>query len=144
MAGMHLDTRKSFLTRVHGDILANYSWVNDERALILIPMLRKGAPWYIVMESAAHTWDDNDPSNIPQVMRKGTKACEVLGIEPTPRNVVRVAKIIVEGLPDLIRMPSAPPQEFHKQNFGEMHLKANGEVIASDNIRVEKEGANYE
>ena len=35
-------------------------------------------------------------------------ACTVLGIEPTAGNALRVATIIHEGLPDLIRMPGPP------------------------------------
>lgn len=137
--GITLDTRKSFLTRQHRDIICSFSWVNEERAMILIPAYRKGAPWFIVMESRA--WEYDDPKQLAQ---SAIKACEVLGIEPSKPNWVRIATIIHEGLPDLVRMPSAPPPEFHDANFGEMHLKANGEIIASNTIQVEKEGVTYE
>lgn len=138
-----LDLRKAHKSHVRGDITMVYTWVNDERAMVLIPHLRKGAPWFVVMESAAHTWDDEDARNIPQVVRKATKACEVLGIEPSPWNCRRIAGLIIDGLPDLIRMPSSPPAEFHRASFGNMELRADGNVIAADEIRVEKEGAEY-
>lgn len=142
--GVSLDTKKAHLTRQHGDLIVVFTWVNDERAMVLIPAYRKGAPWFIVLESASYSWDDEEPGNVAEVVRKSMKACEVLGIDATPHNCRRVAKIVIDGLPDLIRMPSAPPQEFHKTNFGEMHLQANGETIASDTIKVEKEGVSYE
>lgn len=138
-----IDLSKAHLSRVHGDLTVIFSWLNDERAMFLIPHLRKGAPWFIVMESAAYTWDDMDAKNVPKVVAKAMKACEVLGIEPTPWNAKRVAGIIIDGLPDLVRMPSKPPTEYLRSSFGQMLLRANGEVLAGEDIRIEKEGATY-
>ena len=138
-----IDLAKAHLSRVHGDITVIFSWVNDERAMVLVPHLRKGAPWFVVMESAAYTWDDMDANNIPTVVKKATKACEVLGIEPSPWNCRRVAGMIIDGLPDLIRMPSAPPKEYYRSSFGTMELRADGQTIAGEDIRIEKDGAMY-
>lgn len=138
-----IDTRKAHLTRQHGDITAIFTWVNDERALVMIPTFRAGAPWFIVMESAAFTWDDENSRNVPEVVRKSMKACEVLGIEPTPTNCRRIAGIVIDALPDLIRMPSSPPKEYHRASFGHMELRADGQALAGEDIRVEKEGVTY-
>ena len=138
-----LDHRKAFLARSHGDLLAVYSWVNDEHALILLRAHRPGAPWYVVMESAAHTWDDSNPANVPAVAAKALKACEVLGLEPTPRNAQRVAAIVIDGLPDLIWMPAAPPAERHNASIGRMILRADGKTLAEQDLRLEKGGATY-
>lgn len=131
------------MVRQHGDLTVIYTWVNDQRAMVLLPHLRPGAPWFIVMESASFSWDDSDRRNIPTVVKKSMKACEVLGIEGSPHNCRRVAGIIIDGLPDLIRMPSAPPQEFHRASYGNLLLKADGVPMASEEIRVEKEGVTY-
>lgn len=139
-----LDTRKAHLVRQHGDLVAIFTWMNDERAMVLIPAHRPGAPWFVVMESASYSWDDETPSNIPEVIRKSTTACNVLGVEPTPHNCRRIAGIIIDGLPDLIRMPSAPPAEFYKSSFGHMQLKADGQAIATEEIRLEKSGVEYQ
>lgn len=133
-----LDLRRAHLHRRHGDLLAVFTWVNDERAMVLLPAFRPGAPWYIVMESAAFKYDD--PAYLA---RQCVTACEVLGIEPSRANWVRVAGIIHDGLPDLIRMPSAPPAEFHRGSFGAMTLRADGQVLAQQDIRIEREGATY-
>jgi len=138
-----IDLAKAHKSRVHGDLTVIFSWLNDERALFLVPHMRKGAPWYIVCESAAHTWDDEDARNIPQVAAKAAKACEVLGIDPSPWNCRRVAGLIIDSLPELIRMPAAPPTEYLRANFGSMVMRADGKVLASEDIRVEREGAEY-
>jgi hypothetical protein len=133
-----IDTRKAYRVRQHGDITVIYTWVNDERALVLVPSYRPGAPWYVVMDSAAYTWDDSDPSNVPTVARKAAKACEVLGLEPTAQNSMRVAGIIIDGLPDLIRMPPAPAPDYHAASFGHLELRADGQAIGGQDIRLEK------
>lgn len=138
-----IDLRKAHQSRIHGDIAVIFSWINDERAMFLVPHLRPGAPWYVVAESAAYTWDDSDRKNVPIVAKKATKACEVLGIEPSPWNIRRIAGMIVDGLPDLIRMPSKPPTEYFKSSHGQMLLRADGVPIAGEDIRVEKEGVTY-
>jgi len=111
--------------------------------MVLLPHLRPGAPWFIVMESASYSWDDSDSRNIGVVVNKSMKACDVLGIEGTPHNCRRVAGIIIDGLPDLIRMPSAPPQEFYRASYGNLLLKADGVPMASEEIRLEKQGVTY-
>lgn len=133
-----LDLRRAHLHRRHGDLLAVYTWVNDERAMVLLPAYRPGAPWYVVMESAAWQYDD-----AAYLARQCVTACEVLGIEPSRPNWVRVAGIIHDGLPDLVRMPSAPPAEFHRGAVGAMTLRADGQVLAQQDIRLEREGVTY-
>ena len=77
-----IDTEKAYMSRQHGDITAIYTWVNDERALVLVPTFRKGAPWFIVCESAAYKYDSD-----LYIAKQAIKACEVLGIEPIPQDM---------------------------------------------------------
>ena len=142
--GASIDLRKAHLVRQHGDLTAVYSWLNDERAMFLIPSVRQRAPWYVLCESAAHMWAGADGNaSIQAIALKGSKVCQVLGIDSTPTNVRRVIGIILDGIPDLVRMLSAPDPEKHKVSFGQMQLRADGEVIAREDIRLEKDGASY-
>lgn len=142
--GASIDLSRAHHHQVYGDLVAIYSWINDERALFLIPRFRKGAPWYVVMEPAAHTWSDQSEwTNIREVCAKGMKACEVLGIEPNPTNVRRLVGIVNDAIPVLLRMPHAPDKELYRQSFGQMQMRANGQVMAAEDIRLEKEGATY-
>lgn len=138
-----IDLKKAHLTRVHGDITVVFSWMNDERAMFLIPHMRPGAPWFVVMESASFAWDDSDPKTIASAIQRGHKACEVLGIEPSPWNVRRIVGMVIDGIPDLVRMPSSPPTEYHKTSYGHLTLKADGTPIAGEDIRIEKTGVQY-
>ncbi len=133
-----LDLRKAHATRQHGDLLVVFTWINDERAMVLVPAYRPGAPWYVVAESASFRYDDPK-----YVAVQCVTACEVLGIKPSKENWARVGRIIVDGLPDLIRMPSAPQPEFRLGSFGELTLRADGQVLAQQDIRLEREGVAY-
>lgn len=139
MPGITLDTTNCHLIRQHGDIIAAYTWLNDERSLVLIPYRRKGAPFFIVPESRAFEYEDPQ-----QLARSAHMACEVMGMEASRPNWYRIAKIIDEGLPDLIRMPHAKPKEEAKgPNIGEAHLMADGQILHSDLITEEKQGMTY-
>lgn len=137
--GIQLDLSKAHRHRVHGHLIAIYTWMNDERCLILISRYRPKAPWYVVMESAA--WKYDDPAYLAC---QCVKACEVLGFEPSRNNWVKIATIIHEGLPDLVGMPSSPAEELIQAEFGRMQLKANGKVIAEQAIQLPKAQVEYQ
>lgn len=137
--GITLDPRKAFLTRQHGDITAVFTWMNDERALVLIPALRKGAPWYVVMESAAYKYADEI-----YLARQSQVAASVLGMGDERQAWVKIGTIILEGLPDLIEMPSAPAPELSKATYGQVTVRADGKVIGGEEIRFPTNtGAEY-
>lgn len=137
--GAVLDLSKAFKHRQHGDLLAIYTWFNDERALILLPAYRKNAAWFIILEPAAWKYD-----NPHYLAHQAVKACEVVGIEPSTANWRRIANIIIEGLPDLIEMPSQPDPVLSRATIGEMKLFADGQLLGGEEIRLEVEtGATY-
>lgn len=139
MAQVCLDLEKAHRHRQHGDLLAIYTWVNDERALVLIPAYRKSTSWYIVLESAAYKYD-----NTEYLKKQCRVAAEVLGMEPSPNNWYKLARVIHDGLPDLIEMPSAPDNKLLTPSLGEMRMYADGQLMAAEEIRVEREaGATY-
>lgn len=134
-----IDLKHTHLHRNIGDLIIIYCWVNDERAMVLIPARRQKAPWYIVLDSAAWKYDE------PEYLAKQCKiACEVLGMRPVPENWVKIAGIINDGLPDLITMPPAPLVEQMKTNMGRVELRADGETVAETDFKLDKELVTYE
>lgn len=134
-----IDPRKAHAAHRFGDIIQLLTWVNDERAMVLMAANRAKSPWFIICESAAYQYDD--PRYLANQSRK---AAEVMGLDDTTSSWFRIAKIIDEGLPDLIRMPSAMPIEKQAGTFGHMQLKADGVVIHEEDVTYNKEeGATY-
>lgn len=146
---LELDLRKAHSSRVHGDIVAVLTWVNDARALVLIPAIRRDAGWYIVEESAAYLWNINAidrgerEAALAHANKQARIACSMLGIEPSTRNRARLITIVTDVMPDLLRMPSSPAEEFLSGAIGQMQVRADGKVIAGEDIKVAVEGATY-
>lgn len=147
--GVSLDLRKAHHSQSHGDILAVLTWVNDERALILIPKHRKNCGWYIVQESAAYRWGiDHPDASIRRpaqehAMLQSQIACATLELEPTRQNRARIIGIVTGWIPELVSMPSAPPDQFLKGSIGSMILRADGKEIAAEEVRIQDKGASY-
>ena len=136
---VQLDPRKAHRAFVTGDVLAILTWVNDERALVLMPAHRaQGSPWFIICESAAYKYD-----NPHYLASQAAQAAMVLGMDETQSTWFRVANIIMDNLPDLIRMPAAPDPEKIAASFGEMTLRADGQVLRSEEIKLDKPGLEY-
>lgn len=117
--------------RVHGDIVASYTYVNDERAMILYPKNRRnGVTPYCVCDSAAWKYDD------PQYLAQQAKvACDLFGWEASTQAWYRIAKVIHEGLGDLLRLPPSP-QSVAPQGpvIGEAELMIGGKTITGAEI----------
>lgn len=140
---VQIDLTKAYLSRQYGDLIAVLSWMNDQRALFLIPTFRRGAPWFVVLERAAFEWDDRYSKNIANVAQRAFKACEVLGLSETPIQARRIVAIVNDSIPDLIAMPSAPPVEYHRASYGHLTVREDGKPIVQQDIRVEQDGVTY-
>lgn len=139
-----LDPRKAHLVRHHGEIMALYTWINDERAMVLIASRRPpGSPWYCIMESASYLYADEFGNPTHRLAASASKAAEVLGLDQTGSAVRKLIDIIVDGLPDLIRMPSSPPTEYANAAIGEVKIMADGKLIGGEEIREEVSGVEY-
>lgn len=137
--GVSLDLGRAAFHRQHGDILAIFTWVNDERALVLMPAHRPKSPaWFVVCESAS--WRYDEPKYLAQQARVAARA---LGMDETQSTWLRIATIIIEGLPDLIRMRSAPDPDVLPASAGEINLSIDGDHVTTTEIKVEKAVAEY-
>lgn len=134
--GISINTKRAHKVRSLGDITIIFTWVNDERAMILLPTFRRGAPWYIVMDSAA--WQYNEPRYLA---RQSVKAAEVLGMTGQE---TRIAGLINDHLDDLVLMPSSPPPVLSRATYGQMMVKEDGRLIGGEEVRVPvSEGVRY-
>lgn len=141
--GVSLDPRKAHSAHKYGDLNIILSWMNDKRAMFIIPNVRTNAPWFIISEEAAFEWSDQDADNLIYLPARAYKACEVLGIEPSKPNVFRIISMVNDRMPDFLRMPSAQPPEKIAGTYGQMTLKANGEILRQEPIQFESTGAEY-
>ena len=141
--GAMIDLRKAHAAHKRGDLTVVLSWLNDDRALFLIPNVREKAPWFVILEKVAFEWSDQDPDNVRYLPARAAKACEVLGIEPNRPNILRIVSLVNDYMQDLLRMPTSQPPEKLMGSYGAMTLRGDGKVIAQEEITLEDEGISY-
>ena len=134
--GITINTAKAHKWRANGEVTQLLTWVNGERAMVLLATHRKGSPWYVLMDSAA--WECLQPQGLAL---KAVKAAEVLGLESAAPHI---GGMIESWLDDLVTMPSAPETELSKATYGQLIARADGQVIGGDELRFPVgEGATY-
>lgn len=132
--------------RVHGDIVASYQYVNDERAMALWPVVKKlHAGAFIVCDSAAwryspdwkrKEWYGRNGELLCgplYLMQQALVAARVMGMDEGKSTCIRIATTIAEGLSDLVRLPPAPPPPTPKP-IGEASLIIGGDRVATREI----------
>ena len=135
--GLVVNTKRAHRVVQRGDLTLILTWVNDERAMVLLPTFRRGAPWFIVMDSVA--WRYDDPRYLA---RMSAKAAEVLGMDGQE---VRIATLLHDNLGELVTMPSAPPVRHVREVMGEVRMLEDGKEIGGAEVRAEiAEGQEFE
>lgn len=127
-----LDLARAHRVKPYGDLLAVFTWVNDERAIVLLPAHRRKSAWFIVCDSALYKYDD-----AAYLARMSYEACRTLGMEATPRNAVKIGEIIMAEIPDIIRMPLMQPPEKLAPVIGEAKIFADGRLVGGEEVRAE-------
>lgn len=103
--------------RVTGDICVSYQWLDvgkrePSACMVLFPTTMKmdgGA--YAVPQDNAYEYADENGAPTPYLLTAALNAAVSMGFFPDQSTVFRLVDIIVDGLSDLIRMPSEQPGE---------------------------------
>ena len=134
--GISINTARAHKVRQLGDVIVIFTWINDERAMVLLPAHRKDSPWFVVMDSAAYQY--LSPGH---AARMSIKAAEVLGMHGQEH---RLASILLDHLDDLVRMPGSPPQALSRATFGQVSVRADGREIGGQELRLPvNQGVSY-
>ena len=137
MSGITLGGDNALFTRRHGDIACAFQFVNDEPAMVLWPIRRANVAAYIICMSAA--WQYDEPGYLAQ---QAKIACELWGFDHS--HWFRIAKIINDGLGDLVKMPPDPASYQKKQHkagpIGEISLSAGGNTVSASEIYLPEPG----
>lgn len=146
---VELGGERAWRQRVIGDIVVSYQWLDlralgdaaaepePEPCLCLFPAFRRletGA--YTIPQRNAYAYVDNRGNPTPQLLMSAMRAADTLGFDPNDRAAVkRMIDVIVEGIPDLIDMPSEQPGALGIKRAVrgvEVEVKAGGRAMHSE------------
>lgn len=125
--------------RIKGDICVSYQWLDvgkkePQPCMVLFPVVPKlnsgGA--YAIPQDNAYEYSDATGGPTPYLLTAAMNAATSMGFYPDQSTVFRIVDIIVDGLPDLVRMPSDQPGALDIQRaiHGiEATAKVNGQVM---------------
>lgn len=141
---VELGGERAWLQRVKGDIVCSFQWLQlDELdpdapipCMCLFPTVRRmetGA--YVIPQRNAYAYATNRGGPTPALLASAFQAAQDLGFFPDKTTVTRVMDIVLEGLPDLIRMPSEQPHSLDvaRRRLGiEASVTINGKTYRED------------
>lgn len=129
---------RCWLQRIKGDICVTYQWLDvgkrePSACMALFPITMKlGGGMYAIPQENAYEYADVKGNPTPYLMTAAFNAAQQMGFFPDESTVFRIVDIIVDGLADLVRMPSEQPTDFHikKPVMGiEATARAGGRVV---------------
>lgn len=134
---------RSWMHRGKGDIVVSYQWLDIGKkepvaCMVLFPTTPKmdgGA--YAIPQDNAYEYGDSKGNPTPYLLTAAMNAATSMGFHPDQSTVFRIVDIIVDGLPDLIRMPSDQPGALaiKRAVHGiEATAKVNGQVVHQEVI----------
>lgn len=141
-----LGGERSWIQRVKGDIVVSYQWLAGAKdgdksphpCMVMFPVVPKidgGA--YAIPQDNAYEYSDHSGGPTPYLLTAAFNAAMSMGFFPDKSTVFRIVDIIVEGLGDLIRMPSDQPAslDIAAPVIGiEATAKVEGEVVREEVI----------
>jgi hypothetical protein len=136
---VELGGERCWLQRVKGDICISYQWLHvgkkePQACMVLFPAngpkMDGGA--YAIPQENAYEYADSRGRPTPHLMAAAINAATSMGFFPDQSTCFRIVDAIVEGMSDLIRMPSEQPRalDIQRQVMGiEARAKVEGQVV---------------
>jgi hypothetical protein len=139
---VELGGERAWLTRNIGEFVCSFQWIDLDdgedphpcmcifkanRALDVVP--------YVIPQRNAWAFASNTGGPSPHAIGAAFKACMTMGTFPAQDTVRKLVDVIVEGIPDLIRMPSDQMAglETRRTFYGmEATAKINGKVVREE------------
>ena len=129
--------------RIKGDICVSYQWLmvgkkEPQACMVLFPTVPKmdgGA--YAIPQDNAYEYSDASGGPTPYLLTAAMNAAISMGFYADQSTVFRIVDIIVDGLADLIRMPSDQPGQLDiKRTIHgiEATAKVNGQIVHQELI----------
>lgn len=124
-----------FDQRVTGDIVSEFKWVDGEPVMLIYKrVLGNNTPAYMIEMADAHLFALSSGAPSKALLGKLChEAARAIGSEHDKATIFRLIDVIMDGLPDLLRMPPEPKEHeiANRPSSGndEMSIKVNGQTV---------------
>ena len=138
---VELGGERAWLQRVIGDIVCSYQWIDigeddPSPCMVLFPAARHmDTAAYVIPQRNAYAYATSRGDPTPDLMGCAFKAAQHMGMWPDKSTISRIMTIVIEGLPDLVRMPSDQHADLNIKRLVqgiEATVKINGRVVSED------------
>lgn len=138
---VELGGERAWLQRVKGDIVCSFQWLDigddePQPCMVLFPASRHmDTAAYVIPQRNAYAYATSSGGATPDLMGCAFKAAQHMGMFPDKSTVSRIMDIVLDGLPDLVRMPSDQHADLavKRQHHGiEATVKVNGRTVRED------------
>lgn len=134
---VELGGERAWMQRTTGDIVSSFQWLqlgdDPQACLCLFPAARHvDTAAYVIPQRNAHAYALSDGGATPALMACAFTAASHMGMHPDKSTVHRIMDIVLDAIPDLIRMPSDQPADLNisRRVYGiEATATVNGKVF---------------
>lgn len=124
-----------FDQRTKGDIIYEFKWVNGEPVMLIYKRtLGKNTPAYMIEMDDAHKFALSNGHATKALLSTYCKdAAKAIGFEHDRDSITRLIDVILDGIPDLLRMPPEPKaiEIANRPSTGndELSIKIDGQTV---------------
>lgn len=129
---MLIGGEKAWKKRTQRGIFVSFEWINGEPSMILFhATARAGA--YVIGMSSAYKYAGSDGYPTPESAALYMQIAEVLGAFISKQYLSDIKDVVLDNLPDLLKMPPEPDWDADRVksgNVGEVKLTIDGTTVA--------------
>ena len=128
----------AWLKRINHGLVSSYQWLNGEPALFLFPAGKERGGAFVLPLESAHQWVmSNGHPDLAHAIPVAMQAAKTMGLGADKSTIRRIVDVIIDGIPDLLRMPPKRPEpEQQGPAIGEAAIKIDGETVAEREINA--------
>lgn len=122
----------AWLKRINHGLVSSYQWFNGEPAMFLYPAGKERGGAFVLPIDSAHQWVmSNGHPDLAHAIPVAMQAAKTMGLDTDKSTIRRIVDVIIDGIPDLLRMPPERPKTLDEPGvaIGEASIKLDGEVI---------------
>ena len=124
-----------------GPMVLSYQWLDGKPAMFVYPESRpNGYGALCIPLASAHLWAKPDGyPDLNHAIPTAMKAAPTMGVVVSKPGIHMIVDAVIEGIPDLLRMPPEPPRQPKPSPvLGEVSIKEGGRTISEREITADE------